>query len=305
MIGINRGSKLKGVSLLNLCLFLVFLVSCSPSEELQEDVIPLVYVELVQPWESEKVPYEKLKNYVEDEKFSNMLFADNSGWILDILVTKTSMVKGGEALVRIDPRDVRLSDSAARFKFEAARARLESQEADFVRFTELKRKNFISEADWQNKRALLLSQRAEFEDLADRLGVISVRAFSSGRVKNIFVEVGEYVVVGQKIITLVGKKGAVDKNAEVFSLTKKSQSSGVKVPLSALIEGNKVMVLITEKSEANIRNKGLGITSIRNVSLGQRNEKSVQILEGVELGELVVAVGAHLLSDDQKVRFFR
>ncbi|MGA0883007.1 MAG: biotin/lipoyl-binding protein, partial [Burkholderiaceae bacterium] len=64
------------------------------------------------------------------------LKAELAGTVMEILVKPGDQVLPGQALVRLDPRDAQLSDSAARVQAAAARAELATAEADFVRYTE-------------------------------------------------------------------------------------------------------------------------------------------------------------------------
>lgn len=282
--------------------FFLFL-GCEKESKNKSLPTPLVLVEVAKPWASDTSNTSINENKKSVSSNDGSVYADNSGSVLEILVKKGDQIREGEALIRLDPRDIRLSDSSARYKFEAAKAKLASQEADFLRFTELKDRNFISDADWQNKRALILSYRADFEVLSDQLGVISVRAYQKGKVKKILVTKGQSVIAGDKIIKLDMnlKKNNFYKKV---SPKKRNLNIGFQIPLTALVEGKKIMKL-SHQDIKKFASKGKSRVKEVFVRTGIINETKIQVLSGIEAGDYIVVVGGHLLSDGQEVRFYR
>ncbi|OUW00948.1 MAG: hypothetical protein CBD16_06070 [Betaproteobacteria bacterium TMED156] len=212
------------------------------------------------------------------------------------------MIKAGQTIVRLDPRDMRLSDSAARYQFEASKANLSAKRADFKRFDELRTKNFISDAEWEKRKAELALYEAEFESLSDKLGVISIRAYVTGKVKNLSFQKGDFVSTGEKVVRLIPlKKLNLKKN-----LTKENKLlesiSGVKIPLSALINGSSVFLLSIKNYDSS-KTAGEGVVTKKVVKTSHVDESFAFIVDGIKVDDIYVLSGGHLLTDGQDVRF--
>lgn len=220
--------------------------------------------------------------------------ADLAGEIMEVLVKPGQVVMAGQALVRIDPRDARLADSSAKLQVQAARAELASAEADFARYTNLREKSFISQAEWERRSAALSVTRAQFEATLDRLGVSTVRALAPATVTSVSVRVGETVEASQLLARLQPSRAVSSASASVAENVVTQAGPGLQVPLTALLEGEAVM-----KIEASA--KGL-VVRRQVVRVGVVKDREAQILDGLQAGDRVVAVGGHLLADGQAVR---
>ncbi len=217
--------------------------------------------------------------------------AEVAGEVLEILVSAGDRVNAGQALVRIDPRDIRLADSSARVQAQAARAELGAAEADFLRFTELKEKRFISQAEWERRRAALELSRARFEATLDQLGVASSRALQSARVESVDVRVRDPVFAGQVLVRLAPDRPAYSAH----STPSRPRGAGLVIPITAVIDGQAVMKVVTVGQDRFEVQR-------QPVRLGAVRDREVQVLEGLDPGDRIVAVGAHLLTSGQSVR---
>ena len=278
--------------------FFVNLISCSKESSKIENLDVFVIVKKATT-DSELFRRSKPINV---STASNWVLTDNAGWVVEKLVENGDIIKAGETILRLDPRDLRLSDSSARFQYEAAKASLKAHRADFLRFSELKTKKFISDAEWERRKAQLSMYEAEFEELADKLGVISVRSFGDGKVTNLFVKEGQLLKAGEKVARILLSKTIISRDYENRSIQKDDLKSSIKIPISALIDGQLVFKVSVDSGNKQIRS-GTGFVHEVRVSTGEINESSVVITDGLKKGDMYVVSGGHLLTEGQKVRF--
>ena len=292
--------KIKGFFFkITLLLFTVNVIfSCSSENFEKESLMSFVIVKKAS-YSSEMLIQLKSDNL---NPSSNWLLADNAGWVVEKLVKNGDYINAGQTILRLDPRDLRLSDSSARYQYEAAKATLKAHRADFLRFSELKTKKFISDAEWERRKAQLSVFEADFEELADKLGVISVRAFGNGKVKNLSVKEGELLKAGEKVAQLLLTKKITPKGYKSKVQNQVSSKSGIKIPISALIDG-KVVFKVLHKPLNEQTRSGTGIVKGIKVTTGNIDESSVLITNGLSEGDVYVVSGAHLLTENQEVRF--
>ncbi len=213
------------------------------------------------------------------------------GEVTDVLVQVGQSVRAGQALVRIDPRDAALADTAAKLQIDAARAELASAEADFKRYTELRDKSFISQAEWERRAAAIASARASFEAAVDRLGLYTARAARDAAVVAVTIRKGQSVGSGQQLVRLRLNAPNQDFGAIASAAI---GGKGMRVPLTAIVGGDSVM-----RIEA--AGEGFLVRKVA-VRIGDADDRSARIDAGLGMGDRVVAVGAHLLTDGQAVR---
>ena len=291
------------VKVLYLIKFLIFLsffsiISCSQEKFEKENLDAFVIIKKATYWNESSISDSLYLN-----KSSNWVLTDNAGWVVERLVDNGDTIKAGQTILRLDPRDLRLSDSAARYQYEAAKASLKAHRADFLRFNELKNKKFISDAEWERRKAQLAVYEAEFEELADDLGVVSVRSFGNGTIKSLYVNEGELLKAREKVAQIVlEKKNISSISDKQVSIKKGKNLQVVKIPISALIDGQIVFKIIND-SENTQKRSGTGVVHEVKVTTGKIDESSVLITDGLREGDLYVVSGAHLLIRGQKVRF--
>ena len=213
---------------------------------------------------------------ISDSKYlntsSNWVLTDNAGWVVERLVDNGDFIKAGQTILRLDPRDLRLSDSAARYQYEAAKASLKAHRADFLRFSELKNKKFISDAEWERRKAQLAVYEAEFEELADKLGVVSVRSFGNGTINSLSVNEGELLKAGEKVAKILLEKKNISSviNKQV-GIKKVENIQVIKIPITALIDGQIVFKIINDSENKQFRS-GTGIVHEVKVKIGKIDE---------------------------------
>ncbi len=209
------------------------------------------------------------------------------GEVLEILVAPGQSVVSGQALVRVNPIDARLSDSSARIQIEAARAQLQSAEADFKRYTGLRDQSFISAAEWERRQAALAAVRADFEATVDRLGLFSIRAPRSAAIASIHAQPGQILEAGQLVVSLRG--GGTSPPA----LSPKV-AAGLRIPTRAILDGRWVFRLVGPPGQERVERVA--------VAISDADESTARLLHGLAPGDRVVAVGVSLLADGQRVR---
>ena len=209
------------------------------------------------------------------------------GEVLEILVAPGQSVVSGQALVRVNPIDARLSDSSARIQIEAARAQLQSAEADFKRYTGLRDQSFISAAEWERRQAALAAVRADFEATVDRLGLFSIRAPRSAAIASIHAQPGQILEAGQLVVSLRG--GGTSPPA----LSPKV-AAGPRIPTRAILDGRWVFRVVGPPGQERVERVA--------VAISDADEYTARLLHGLAPGDRVVAVGVSLLADGQRVR---
>ncbi len=214
---------------------------------------------------------------------------DAAGRVMSVLVTQGDHVIAGQAIARIDPLDMALSETSARTQLAAAQAELDFNEADFRRFSDLHQKGFISGAEIDRRRAQLTLARARFEATADQLGYITLRAIEPGRIATLLVKPGQ-TVAPRQVVAIVS---LTDRSTQLKNSI--SMSSGISIPLSALVGGNSVYRL-TKIADGQATLERVPVT------LGPATESSVILTAGVSLGDQIVAAGTHVLSEGERVR---
>ena len=219
---------------------------------------------------------------------SPTVVAQSNGMVESVLVKSGDRVVAGQALVRLDPIDARLADSSARVQIAAAAAQLASAEADFARYERLRQQNFISQAEFERRQAAVLAARAKHEAKLDGLGLITSRALVGGVVQRVSVSKGQRVEAGAVLMVV---SGSASPTVQPLS----GDDQRIRVPLSALIAGGQAVMLI-EPIEGGHRVRQQPVT------VASSDERWAQVAKGLRSGDVVVAIGAHLLTDGQRVR---
>ncbi|HXV59222.1 MAG TPA: efflux RND transporter periplasmic adaptor subunit [Vicinamibacteria bacterium] len=118
------------------------------------------------------------------------------GPLLELPVLEGQVVRNGELLARIDPRDFQI-------RLDAAKADFERADADLRRFSALYEKEAVSQAQLDQARATRNVAQAQVEDAEASLRDTYLRAPYRGQVAETFVENFEEVRAGQPILSLI------------------------------------------------------------------------------------------------------
>ena len=132
-----------------------------------------------------------------------------SGKILEKLVKAGDHVKRGQALMRLDPTDLRLAANAARAAVEAARAQNKRALADELRQRELVAIKAVSVQEYEQAKsaadattAQLNSAVAYSMQLENQVGYAVLRADADGVIMEIPADVGQVVGAGNVVVRL-------------------------------------------------------------------------------------------------------
>jgi RND family efflux transporter MFP subunit len=132
-----------------------------------------------------------------------------SGKILEKLVKAGDHVKLGQALMRLDPTDLRLAANAAQSAVEAARAQNKRALADELRQRELVAIRAVSVQEYEQAKsaadattAQLNSAVAYSMQLKNQVGYAVLRADADGVVMEIPADVGQVVGAGNVVVRL-------------------------------------------------------------------------------------------------------
>jgi multidrug efflux pump subunit AcrA (membrane-fusion protein) len=225
-------------------------------------------------------------------KDPGILRFDASGKVMEVLAKSGDSVLPGQSLARIIPNSVS-SESTVMISYSAVKAELQSAEADFKRFTDLKNKNFISASEFDRRLAGIQSARAKYEQSIESIGFVTLRALESGKVAQMNISVGQVIssqdVVG-KIIT--------EKTSKNITKEKSATRSSLKIPTTAIhSDGVSVFKLTLDQGS-----QSTGKISAVKLVLGKIDDQSAELVSGLVAGDIVIATGWHALSEGQQVR---
>ena len=120
-----------------------------------------------------------------------------------------STVRTGAVLARLDPEDQQLNTRSAQSQLEAAKSEFEQTKAELERYTDLLKKNFISQAEYERRLNAFNVAKARFEQAQAQLsvsknqaGYTELVADHGGVVTAILAEVGQVVAAGQTVMKL-------------------------------------------------------------------------------------------------------
>jgi multidrug efflux pump subunit AcrA (membrane-fusion protein) len=222
---------------------------------------------------------------------------DASGKVMEVLVKTGDTVFAGQSLARVIPNSVS-SDSSVMISYRAAKAELQSAEADFKRFTDLKNKNFISASEFDRRVAAIESARAKYEQSIESIGFVTLRALEAGKVSQMSIAVGQTVsnqdVVGKINTDKTSKK--FDKNNN--SNSKTASKATLRIPTTAIhSDGVSVFKLTLDQGS-----QSTGKISAVKLVLGKIDDQSAELVSGLVAGDIIIATGWHALSEGQQVR---
>ncbi len=142
-------------------------------------------------------------------RFETALAFRVPGKILSRSVDVGARVKPGQELARLDPADQALGATGADAQLAGAQAELAFAKAELARYTDLREKNFVSQAALEQKKAVFDGSRARVEVLNAQARLSRhqsdytvLRADSAGVVSQLAAEAGQVVGAGQAVLRL-------------------------------------------------------------------------------------------------------
>jgi RND family efflux transporter MFP subunit len=144
-----------------------------------------------------------------------------SGKIIERLVNIGDRIAPGMTLARLDASDYRLSLESAEAELNAARSSLKQAEADEKRYAALNEKKWVSDANYEQKKATADEARGRFERATralalakNQLAYTDLLATEAGVITALPVEVGQVVSAGQ----LIARVARLDELEAVVSI---------------------------------------------------------------------------------------
>lgn len=221
---------------------------------------------------------------------------DASGKVIEVLVQQGANVIAGQPLGRLMPSSMSMSESSALTSYRAARAEIQSAQADYQRYTDLRQKNFISASEFEKRIAAVELARAKFEQSMEQLGFVTLRAIEPGSVTKISFQMGQQVSAQQVVVNI---KLAAQTRAQSQSQTPQTaNSAAIKIP-SESIHSDGASVFRVKLNEGS---KEVGVLELVKLTIGTVDESRAVVTGGLTQGDIVVAAGWHALTAGQKVR---
>ena len=191
----------------------LLLVACSEKPPVVEDIRPVRAIQIA-PTGAENVV--ELAGDIQPRYESRLGFRVG-GKVIARQVEIGSVVKRGQLLMQIDPRDLQLSQSQANASVNAAASNLSLAKAEYERYRELRQKNFVSQAVLDAKEAAYKSALANHEQSNAALNIATNQnsyanlvADADGVVTALQAEAGQVVAAGTPVVQLArtGEKEA-------------------------------------------------------------------------------------------------
>ena len=191
----------------------LLLAACSEKPPVVEDIRPVRAIQIA-PAGAENVV--ELAGEIQPRYESRLGFRVG-GKVIARQVEIGSVVKRGQLLMQIDPRDLQLSQSQANASVNAAASNLSLAKAEYERYRELRQKNFVSQAVLDAKEAAYKSALANHEQSNAALNIATNQnsyanlvADADGVVTALQAEAGQVVAAGTPVVQLArtGEKEA-------------------------------------------------------------------------------------------------
>ena len=229
-------------------------------------------------------------------KDPGVLRFDASGKVMEVLAKSGDSVLPGQSLARIIPNSVS-SESSVMISYRAVKAELQSAEADFKRYTDLKNKNFISASEFDRRVATIESARAKYEQSIENIGFVTLRALEGGKVSQMNIAVGQ-VVSSQDVVGKITTEKTNKKSEKNVANSKTASKASLKIPTTAIhSDGVSVYKLTLDQGS-----QSTGKVSAVKLVLGKIDDQSAELVSGLVAGDIVIATGWHALSEGQQVR---
>jgi multidrug efflux system membrane fusion protein len=111
-------------------------------------------------------------------------------------------VKKGQLVATLDPTDYQLSVQSLNAQVASAEADFRFQTSELARGTELLKKGFISQTDYDRRRNIFEEAKAKLDQAQNQSEYTSLRALSDGVVTSVDAETGQVVTAGQTVMRI-------------------------------------------------------------------------------------------------------
>jgi membrane fusion protein, multidrug efflux system len=131
------------------------------------------------------------------------------GKIVERLVEVGANVRAGQPIARLDVADLALAAASAKAQAASVETERDLAAADLKRYSDLREKNFISQADFDRRNSTLVAATARLEaaqavhrQSANQAAYAVLAADSAGVITGLDVEAGQVVAAGQTVARL-------------------------------------------------------------------------------------------------------
>lgn len=183
----------------------VLLAACSKPPEKTEDVRPVRAFVL----QASDVDVNAEFSGEVRARYQSQLGFRVPGKIVSRKVDVGSVVRKGQALMGLDPQDLRLGQAQAQATLRAAETSRDLAQADVKRYRELRAQNFVAQAVLDEKESALRAAeaqvdaaRAGWREQANQAGYATLVSDIDGVVTQVAAEAGQVVAAGTPVVTV-------------------------------------------------------------------------------------------------------
>ena len=296
-------------------------------------------------------------------RYESQLAFQVGGKIVKRNVDLGKIVRAGEPLMQLDPKDIQQTVNIGSAQVYSAEAQLKLAENNLDRYRQLYEQNAVSRMQYEQYQnaydaalAAVRQASAQYVQGTNQLDYSTLYADSDGVIAGLAAETGQVVGAGQSVVTLVrdgeleveinvpenrieevrklgqvrvsfwalpsvvaeGRIREISPIADRVTRTYKVRisllkvSPEIKLGMTATVAvseaGQQAAVYIPlaaiyqEKDSPSIWVVNGDVVNLRPVTLGPFGDTSVQVVAGLNPGDLVVTAGIHRLREGQKVR---
>jgi len=152
--------------------------------------------------------YLVLNGIVEPERKIE-IFSRLSAYVKEIVREEGAYVKENDVLALLDDTEIKISYEQSKIELEQAKLSLEESEQNYTRNQELKKRDMISEQDFQAQEAQYKQRQLDhqsrlesFKNLQLQLNWTKIRSLSEGYITERLIEVGDRVNTNQQVYTI-------------------------------------------------------------------------------------------------------
>jgi membrane fusion protein (multidrug efflux system) len=163
-----------------------------------------------------------------------------AGQVTAVHVEDNQLVKAGDPLVEIDPRDYQAKVAEQRGKLAAAVAEADRAVADAARYEQIYQHDEVSRQQLDNARsaaasaqATVAKERGALDQDELNLSYTRITAPQDGRVTRKSVEAGSYVAIGEALLSVVPQNVWVTANFKETQLTHMRPGQKVTIKVDA------------------------------------------------------------------------
>jgi len=185
-----------------------------PPEQVQEMLARLqgggdaVPVSVAQVERSNLNSYLVLNGIVEPERKVE-IFSRLSAYVKSIIKEEGDFVRENDVLATLDDTEIKISFQQAQIQLNQAKLSLEEESKNYERSQELKKRELISEQEFQTSEALYKQRQLELDDRQEnfknlqlQLNWTRIRSLSEGYITERLIEMGDKVNANQQVYTI-------------------------------------------------------------------------------------------------------